>query len=297
MKNMGGTTFLVIALIFAASAVVFGATVVDAIRVGEVPASTETGLEATPQSAQGDEEHRSPEEGLVPEGGVDMDARVRYAAALERPLPGPAYPRVTDDELLEAVNQDVFQPDRTPPLERYLFPGEREVPGRGSQDNRRRRNPNLRIVGTAIAGDLALAMVQPDDSIPFAVLLGEEVDGYLLAAIDEESVTLTRDGDEFVYPVREPQRGRTSSDRGRNARNRASTEEAARALTERVQQMLQGMRWGQGVRGEAMELQPNVFFRTPEGVIIRGGETNVARPVTIRLRNPRGGGSGGGGLP
>jgi hypothetical protein len=199
------------------------------------------------------------------------------------------YPQVTDNELLGAVNQDLFQPDRTPSVDRYLLPSERVAPETSSRNDRRRREPDLRIVGTAIAGDLALALVQPDDSIPFAVLLGETVDGYTLAAITEDLVTLVRDDQEFTFPVVEPQRGRSSNSRDRNSRDRNSTEDAARALTERVQQMLQGMQRGQAVRGGRGTGDVQFRFSAPL-VIERGGTGGRATPIVVR---PRGGGGGG----
>jgi hypothetical protein len=259
MRSIGGMSLLGIAILgFAASAVVFGATLVDAVRVEEVPASYE--------------------QGAIPESMPTMTAVDRAPQILE---PENAYPRVTDNEILDAVNHDLFQPDRTPPVDRYLLPSERAGPVQASRDNRRQREPNLRIVGTAIAGDLAIALVQLEDSIPFAMVLGEEVDGYLLAAVDEESATLTGDGAEFVLPVVEPQRGSTSNSRNRNARGNQAAEEAAAAIQERVQQMLQGMGRGQIQRGGAAGMELPVAFQ------IQG------RDVPIRIVRPGGGGGGG----
>ncbi len=298
MRRIGGTTFVVTALIFLASAVAFGASVVNAVRVGEVPESATDGPEnvvgpggesdAVVDPVGESQEERAGEP-MAPSREPDAEPTVRVAASPESTLRGHHYPQVSNGELLEAVNRDLFQPDRTPPLERYLLPSQRETSAPLSRDNRRRREPELRIVGTAIAGDLALAMVQPDDSIPFAVLLGESVDGFLLAAIEEESVTLTRDGDEFVYPVEEPQRSRSSNSRDRNTRNRAATEEAAQALTERVQQMLRQL---QQRGGAALQQARPVQLQFVPGVdvIQRGGQGG--RTVTIR---PRGGGGSGGG--
>jgi hypothetical protein len=256
MRSIGGISLAGIAgLGFAASAVVFGATLVDAVRVEEVPVSFEPAV--TWDS--------------VPELAV-LD---RMPQTLE---PENAYPRVTNNEILDAVNQDLFQPDRTPPLERYLLPSERADPVQGARDNRRQREPNLRVVGTAIAGDLAIALVQLEDSIPFAMVLGEEVDGYLLAAVDEESATLTGDGAEFVLPVVEPQRSASANSRDRNARGAEAAQEAAAALQERVQQMLQGMGRGQMQRGGATEMG------LPVSIQLQG------RDVPIRIVRPGGGG-------
>lgn len=280
MRGIGGTTLVAAALVFLVSAVAFGATVVGAIRVTEAPTSSGAGAQAQDPGASDLED---------PSAAIGQGVVRQEEGASARPLPALRYPRIGNDELLAAVNQDLFQPDRTPPLERYLLPSERESVATSSRNDRRRREPDLRVVGTAIAGDRALAMVQPDDSIPFAVLLGESVDGFLMAAIDEESVVFTRDGDEFVYPVVEPQRSGSSNSRDRNARNRNATEEAAQALSERVQQMLRQFqqRGGGAVQARPIQLQ----FVPGAEVIQRGGQGG--RTVTIRPRG--GGGSGGGG--
>jgi hypothetical protein len=194
---------------------------------------------------------------------------------------GSSYPEVSNDELLAAVNQDLFQPDRTPPSERYLFPSERAAPVRNSRNDRRRREPSLRIVGTAIAGDRALAIVQPEDSIPFAVLLGEAVDGYTLAAITEEFVTLVGNDEEFIYPVVEPDRGRSSN----RDRTQAASEDLARQLSERAQQILQGLQRGQMMRGGGGQMPQRIQL---EGVPVI---TNV-RPLPSRGGRPGGGGEG-----
>ncbi|MFH1763895.1 MAG: hypothetical protein ABIF09_06865 [Gemmatimonadota bacterium] len=268
MRNFGGMALGIAGLVFSASAVVFGATVVKAFRVEAVP------VVSWPASPPG-----------------------RVAANPEGSLRGITYPLVSNDEILDAVNQDLFQPNRTPSVDRYLLPSER-ASVQNSSDNRRQREPNLRIVGTAIAGNLALAVVQVGDSIPFAVLLGEEVDGYLLAAVSDESATLTGDGAEFTFAVVEPQRGGSSgnADRNtRNSRNGNATQEAAQALTERVQQMLQGMGRGQLGRGGQVPGQVDLQV-TPGGVVIqRGGELPGTGGAIVRIRP--GGGGGGDRLP
>jgi hypothetical protein len=303
MKSMSGMPLIAAAVVFGLSAVVLGATVVDALRVDDTPGLVSGGEESLPEPAEmagtseagavaSDDEALAPDAAAVASGA---EVLVPEAAAWVPgdpgsgvPLRGISYPRVTNDEILDAVNQDLFQPDRTPPLQRYLFPGERPSAAQTARDIRRRSEPDLRVVGTAIAGGLALAMVQPEDSIPFSVLLGEMVDGYLLASVSEEMVTLTRDGAEFYLPVMEPQRGRSSSDRRGNDRNQNADVEAARALAERVQQMLQGAR-GQMMRGggEPGGL-PTARFQIP-----RMNDLSIAVPITVRGGRPGGGGGGG----
>jgi hypothetical protein len=198
------------------------------------------------------------------------------------------YRQVDGIEILDAVNQDLFQPDRMPPMERYLLPSERSYEAQDPRDDRRRREPDLRIVGTAIAGDLGLAVVQLEDSIPFAVLEGEMVEGYRLASVSLESVTLTLADEAFTLPVVEPDRRSSSSSRDRNSRNQRATEEAARALSERVQQMLQGM--GRGGTGASLNLSgvPLARFQNARTIELQRG-------VVVPNRGGRSGGGGGGG--
>jgi len=157
---------------------VFGVTLADAMRVEEADA-----------------------EPVGPPAPVSVAEETEWGAARE---PAGPYPRVTEAELLDAVNQDLFQPNRLPsPLE-YRLPAERMPGPVVQQDARRRRGPELRVVGAAVMGDRALALIQVDDSVPFAVLLGETVEGYTLAAVDEESATLTSPTEDLTLPVVEP---------------------------------------------------------------------------------------------
>ena len=282
MRRIGGLALGIGGLVFAAAAVVFAATVVDAVRVEEV----RTPSEPVPIS-ESEGVLASMEEPAPSLASAIPDAPSRVQENTRGSLQGIIYPRVTNNEILEAVNQDIFQPDRTPSVERYLFPSERAEPVRSSRNNRRQSEPDLRIVGTAIGGDLALALVQPDDSIPFAVLLGEVVDGFILAAITEDAVTLIRDGAEFTLPVVEPQRGSSSNNnRNRNTRNSNADAAAAQALTERVQQMLQGMGRGQMQRGGLTLGEPIRIERVPGG--------GQATGTTVMIRGRPGGGGGGG---
>ncbi len=270
MRSIGGMAFGIAGLVFAGAAVIFGATVVDAVRVEDVTDSSPPGTAPEPEQVLAGMEEAPPAE-------LESTNVLRRAdGGVQASLRGNSYPRVSNNEILDAVNQDIFQPDRTPSVERYLFPSERAAPVRNSRNNRRQREPELRIVGTAIAGDLALAVVQLDDSIPFAVLLGEEVDGFMLAAVGEEMVTLAGTDGEFTLPVVEPRRGRSSNNsRDRNARNQNATQEATQVLTERLQQMLQGrVQMGRGgfTTAEPIRIQPNVLIRTRPGGGGGGGE-------------------------
>jgi hypothetical protein len=203
MSGIGRISLAAAGLFLVLAAILFGFAALDALRVGEDgPASAGaealaavpggTGAEADPGAPSGSDS------GADPGAGPGADPG---AASPRRGL----YPRVTETEILEAVNQDLFQPDRTPPLERYRFPADRVVQTAIAEEGPgRRRGFDLRIVGAATMGDMALALVQVDDSIPFAVLLGESVEGYTLVAVDEESATLMGEDETLTLPVQPP---------------------------------------------------------------------------------------------
>jgi hypothetical protein len=263
MKIWRGVGLGVAATALAVSGVVFGATIFAAVRVEKV--SGESGVST----------------------GVTLGPDASEVVSGERKAFS-AYPNLTYDELLDAVNQDFFQPDRRPTPERYLLPSERMAFVPDSRDNRRQREPDLRIVGVAIAGDVSLALVQLDDSLPIAVWLGEEVDGYRLTAISEERVTLAGLDEEFTYPVVEQLRGRESNRSSRSDdRGRDSQAEAARALNGRLQEAVLRMGRGQGRGGMVLPEAMQFRLQLPAGADRPGGQ-QVPTP------GGRPGGSGGG---
>jgi hypothetical protein len=286
---------IVAVLVFGVSAVLFGASVVDAVRLDSSsmdaavsagsPALAETQAEPRPAS---ETTEAAPTEEFA--GGAE-------ASADPGPLSGIVYPKVTEREILDAVNQDMFQPDRTPTPMPYLLPSERPEPVQESR-SRRRRQPDLRLVGTALAGDVALALIQLEDSVPVLFALGETVEGFTLASVTDGSITLIQDEAEFTYPVMEPDRGRGSSSRERSSRDRSSNaEREVQALQQRLQQALRGLNQqgagaiqfyrsgGAAGEGQVIQLQPGAVLR---GALPGGGRA----AVTIRGR-----GGGGGGLP
>jgi hypothetical protein len=290
MKRAGGVILGVAALIFAASALTFGNTFVGAIRVEDsaaVPDAAALEGEDVPRSVG------SPGEPVESRGAPTESPGAAVDPPMTASLAGIVYPRTTEDEILDAVNHDPFQPDRTPMPERYVLPSNRAEPAAGNQDDRRRRGPEIRVVGAAIVGDnLALAMIQVDDSIPLALLLGETVEGYTLAAVDTEGATLVREDETLTLPVVEPAYPREAnprSTRGR-AQNNASD---MQALQTRVQEMirnLQQQQRGQVQRGGG---QATIMLRPGGGVqLIQGGGTDrpLVNPMIVR---PRGGGGGG----
>jgi len=276
MRGMGRVFLGVAALILATTVVVFGATFVKAFRVDgaataqggasgelETPGALPDQEPPPPPTVPG-EEPASTREPEVQGPAPDFGSGIRQ---------GRSYPRVTQDELLDAVNQDLFQPDRLPPLERYRFPSERVSAEEPRQESRRQRGPEIRIVGSAIMGDRAVALIQVDDSIPMAVLLGERVEGYVLASVDRESATLVGLEGPMTLPVVEPLSGGQSTTRG-----------AAVQVDPRDMQRIQGA---------VQEMLRRQMTGEMGGRAFREGE------IQLRRANPtnRGGRGGGGGRP
>lgn len=197
--------------------VLFGATLTEAVRVGEYEPLSEA------PAASGMEE----------EGDVSGPSR--------------PYPRTTEAELLEAVNQDLFQPDRTPPLERYRFPSDGVVTPADPQQTRGRRGRELRVVGSATMGEKAVALVQVDDSVPLVLFLGESVEGYTLASVAPESATLVSPDETLILPVVEPVLGRQAGQGQVQAQINPTDLEQFRA---RMQEVLRAQRMNErGGRG------------------------------------------------
>lgn len=277
-----------VAVVFAASAVTFGATVVGALRVEESPLAVAAAGPGQEAPVADPTQVASQEQGAETAPG---ESGGRPGVSGMESLSGIVYPRVTEDEILEAVNHDPFQPDRTPLPERYRLPSEQVEPVTAARDDRRQRGPDLRVVGAAIMGDnLALAMVQVDDSVPLALLLGESVVGYTLAAVDGESATLVSEDETLTLPVVEPIHSASSD--SRSARGRAqSNARDMEALQSRVQEMIRNLQQqrGQMQRGGGQGPGGAVMIR-PLEIVQPGTEVPLTGRVIVR---PRGGGGGG----
>jgi hypothetical protein len=288
MRGTGGVSFGLAASVLVGAGVVFGATMVDAIRVDaalEAVGGVVTGDAAlSPLSAQ--------ELGADPNPGYP--GSVWGGEGMPR---GALYPRVTGDEILDAVNQDPFQPSRTPSPQRYLLPSERSIPT-ATRSDPRRRGPELRLVGAALGAGRGVAMIQVGDGAPLALVPGEFVEGYRLAAVDVESAIMEGEAEILTLSLMaqlEPQRGRSATQRGAAERTQGPQVTPLDALPDRVQEILQGLGRGGGMGpggGMGARLQ-EILERTPgAAVIIRGGEGTVQLPPGA-VRGGRGGGAGG----
>ncbi len=293
MRGMGGVTLAVAGLVFTASAVALGATVADALRVEASPGVPE-GVAAAQAAPLDDAAAEVGSAQVTPTAGAPGgEARAQGS------LPGTPYPGVTQNEILEAVNLDLFKPDRTPPLMPYLLPGERPVAAPQRQEERR-RGPELRVVGAAVMGEGGMALVQVGDTFPLALRVGESVEGYVLASVDGEFATLVREEETLTLPVVEPVRvGSSSSSRQANPRGQAEQQ-----IQERFQDMLRGIMQGGG-RGGVVAPGGERVIRLPGGVVeftTQGGQVpaglidrlrqggQLPPGAQVQIRRPGGGG-------
>ena len=289
MRGTGGVTLGMTGSVFLASMVVFGATMVDALRVDgtpdvlAAPGGVGSAMPLVPSATRGEASSVAGPRGAGAEG---LDG-----------VRGIGYPRVRWDEILDAVNQDPFQPSRTPSPERYLFPSERSGSVAATRADPRRRGPELRLVGAAVGQDMGVAMIQVGDAAPLALLTGEFVEGYRLATVEVESAILEGELETLTLPLMaQLERGRASAQRGAAAPTAQGPQINPRdmeALQNRVQELLQGMGRGGGMGpggGMGARLQEMVEFGP--NVIIRGGEGVIQLPPGV-VRGGRGGGGGG----
>jgi hypothetical protein len=221
-------------LAFCVALVLLGVSVADAVRTEGSP---------TPESAAPEPSTRTPQ-AVPPQADTPARPRAdepdgrpasvatpdRSAEALAAGNVTPSFPRT---ELRRAVSQDPFQPDRRAPARRYQLPGQRVVVTR--PDFEPVDDPDFRVVGAARMGSGGLVLVQVDEDEPIvAISVGESIDGYMLASVDEYGATLVRDGQSFDLSVREPER-----DEPRGNRGRQSESDRERETLERLEQIQQ----------------------------------------------------------
>jgi hypothetical protein len=275
------------ASVLVGAGVVFGATVVAALRV-------DAHLEAVGEAVTG-EEPPSRLSALELGDALNPGSPGSMWGGQGSPQ-GALYPRVTGDEILDAVNHDPFQPSRTPSPQRYLLPSERTA-ATATRPDPRRRGPELRLVGSAVGAERGVAMIQVGDGAPVALVRGEFVEGYRLAAVEPDVAILEGELETLTLPLMaQLERGRASAQRGAAAPTAQGPQVNPRdmeALQNRVQELLQGLGRGGGMGpggGMGARLQEIVEFGP--NVIIRGGEGVIQLPPGV-VRGGRGGGGGG----
>lgn len=280
MNGAGGKRLVVGSLVFAAGAALFGVAVADAVKLealppvgGIPPGEAGEGLggdRAWRGGGPGDPgERTTPAPAREPSAASTLPASgPRVALGGGGVVPPPPARQVTQDEILEAVNQDLFLPTRTAPPQPYLLPSERR-PAAARREPQRPRAPQIRVVGTALAGDFGLALVQVGDTLPTAVLLGESVEGYRLASVEPDRAVFQREEETLALPVVAAQLRTTAPNRqGASGRPQAPTAREMEELRGQVQEMLRNLMPGGGRGGGMMGPGEGAVIRVPGGGVV-----------------------------
>jgi hypothetical protein len=125
--------------------------------------------------------------GLAP-GRADTFEQPAVAAAAHIEQPAP----LSADALLLAVDNDPFQPDRQRPPGRYRLPGDVDPPP-PPPPPAAPPPPAFRLVGTAVAADGGLALIQLADEPARLLASGEWLAGYRLGEITPQSAVMAND--------------------------------------------------------------------------------------------------------
>ena len=235
MRRMTGPAIVLSATTFAAAVVIFGSTLLEAVRVEDGSMLTDASAVASAVAPGESPTGQSPPPASSSASVPPPPGRFSEAAA----------PVVTLDEILGAVEGDPFLPNRRAPAQRYQLPGEiRTEISEGELEPV--PAPALRVVGTAVIGRGGIALVQFEENPVVAVSMGDYVEGYRLAAIGPERATLVGAAGRLILPVMEPLRASERRTRGRD--DRANAEREAQTLA-RMQELLRaqrGLTFGRG---------------------------------------------------
>lgn len=108
-----------------------------------------------------------------------------------QPAPSPSEQAAALLSYQEIVSENVFDPDRRPPVERYVPPELAVEPApRPAPDTP--ALPRLRLFGVAVGPDGAVALIDADPAIPGAEVYrpGDRVGGSTIVSITETTVLL-----------------------------------------------------------------------------------------------------------
>jgi hypothetical protein len=237
----------------------------------------------------------------------------------ERRLAEPMERIVTSGALQEAVENDLFQPERQAPPERYRLPSDFVV--EGPPESEPRQGPDFRVVGSAVLTGSSFALLQSDDDPPYAVRVGETFRGYRVSTVDAEWVTVAGSAGQVTMPVQAAvaASGNGNGNGGRDPRSRnqdqnrnddQDDERAIRQRLEEAQRAIQQLRQlgapggSAGARLQApggaatFQVGPDGQIRVvpaPQGQIIigPGGQPRVVPQDAAPRARRRGGGGGG----
>jgi hypothetical protein len=234
------------------------------------------------------------------------------ASERERRLAEPMDRIVSNDALQEAVENDLFQPERQGLSERYRLPS--DFVAESPREREPGQGPDFRVVGSAVLTGNSFALLQSDDDPPYAVRVGETFRGYRVTTVDSEWVTVTGSAGQVTIPVQAAvvASGNGNGGRDQRSRNQNQNQNDERAIRQRleeaqraIQQLRQlGAAGGLGgarlqVPGGAASFQvgPDGQIQVvpgPQGQIIigPGGQPRVVPGAAAPQARRRGGGGG-----
>jgi hypothetical protein len=201
--------------------------------------------------------------------------------------------RVPSEVLSMAVKRAPFDPDRQPATQRYLLPEEIAPPRREQPPPQRPAPPQFRVLGTVVAPAGNVAVVQLADGKKRVMTVGQEMEGYRVAAIASGAVVMSGQGWDLTFAVADaqpigpnrPQRdanGRIiQQDRAQQARAAALTtqlQRAARELTE--------LREGVAPGGQYVQWRFDGDVLVPTSTPTRGEIQIAPTPEMIFFRRP-----------
>ena len=128
---------------------------------------------------------------------------------------------VGDHSLELAAELAPFAPDRTRPAGRYQLPDERRPPTAVEPPSPPPPAPGFRVLGTVVAFDGGVAVIQVDDQPPRVLSLGEENSGYSVSAIQRRNIVLSGPAGDVSFAVADVPMRRTAASAVARQRARA----------------------------------------------------------------------------
>ncbi len=148
---------------------------------------------------------------LVRTASASLDVYPRMASGEGDRPPVPqlreALPQTEREVLVAAVAVDPFRPDRSAPPRRYR-PGDRDLQD-GFAQRALARGATYRLLGTAVAGDLRLAIiaVSGQRSGAHSYRTGDSIGPFVMTVLAEDSVVLASADTSVVLKILRPWQG------------------------------------------------------------------------------------------
>jgi hypothetical protein len=262
---------------FVAAAIVFGAALVRALTIEEVPAAPAPPA-GQPVETVASTAHEKP----LPSGQSKTGAKTPPKPA-DASLNGAT--ELDLDDIMVAVEHDPFRENRQRPNERYRLPGE-EIPEEPPPPPIPPAPP-FRVLGTVMMPEGGVALLQVQETPPRVYKQGETVFGYTLARVGQGTATMEGPGRTVTLRVEDPPQNRGG--RGRAGRGaipqpgRVNTP-PAREMMERANQIREAIERLRSTGGDAQQIQQLMQMMERE-------MQNIGRTQGVELQ--RGGGAGG----